>query len=396
MAAPRRGRQAYVGEHGHLCARTAAPRMPPSVDMLMLVGAGRSRPVRVRPAFPLGERRPDALVRALRGGSFRAVSTPTRDLVGPRQACALPRRGPSTSPPAPRPLALRKVLDEGMPLAEARRSRARPRPRAAPPRRPLPPRPRLLPRPRTCGCASWFPVHDAAGKVFRRRADHARTWPGSAPRPPRRPRPEIKRSEERYRSLVQGGAAGGLGGGAGRRDAGRLGRSGDGSPGSPSRSAPAFGWLDVGPPGGPRAGRAGLARVRPERQIFDDRYRIRTKGGSYRHYDVRAVPIERDGKIVEWVGASSDVTSQREAEEMRRQADPSSCLPPRCAPRGCSRRPRCWPRRSRWSRWSRSSPRWAGPRSARCTPRWRCSRRRAAQGGQRRSSQRARTSPGAS
>jgi serine phosphatase RsbU (regulator of sigma subunit) len=29
------------------------------------------------------------------------------------------------------------------------------------------------------------------------------------------------------------------------------------------------------------------------------------------------VPIERDGKIIEWVGASTDVTSQREAEEMR-------------------------------------------------------------------------------
>ncbi len=52
-------------------------------------------------------------------------------------------------------------------------------------------------------------------------------------------------------------------------------------------------------------------------RVFDDRYRIRTKGGSYRHYDVRAVPIERDSKIVEWVGASTDVTSQREAEEMR-------------------------------------------------------------------------------
>src|SRR5213078_3091644 len=52
-------------------------------------------------------------------------------------------------------------------------------------------------------------------------------------------------------------------------------------------------------------------------KVFDSRYRVRTKSGSYRHYDVRAVPIERDGKIVEWVGASSDVTSQREAEEMR-------------------------------------------------------------------------------
>ncbi|MGH2930897.1 MAG: GAF domain-containing protein, partial [Solirubrobacteraceae bacterium] len=52
-------------------------------------------------------------------------------------------------------------------------------------------------------------------------------------------------------------------------------------------------------------------------RIFDDRFRMRAKGGSYRHYDVRAVPIERDGKTAEWVGACTDVTSQREAEEMR-------------------------------------------------------------------------------
>ncbi len=51
--------------------------------------------------------------------------------------------------------------------------------------------------------------------------------------------------------------------------------------------------------------------------VFDGSYRIRTKTGSYRHYDVRAVPIERDGTIVEWMGASTDVTGQREAEEMR-------------------------------------------------------------------------------
>ena len=52
-------------------------------------------------------------------------------------------------------------------------------------------------------------------------------------------------------------------------------------------------------------------------KVFDSRYRVRTKTGSYRHYDVRAVPIERDGKIIEWVGASTDVTGQREADEMR-------------------------------------------------------------------------------
>jgi PAS domain S-box-containing protein len=51
--------------------------------------------------------------------------------------------------------------------------------------------------------------------------------------------------------------------------------------------------------------------------VFDGSYRVRTKTGSYRHYDVRAVPIERDGVIVEWMGACSDVTGQREADEMR-------------------------------------------------------------------------------
>src|SRR5215467_10575570 len=51
--------------------------------------------------------------------------------------------------------------------------------------------------------------------------------------------------------------------------------------------------------------------------VFDASYRVRTKTGSYRHYDVRAVPIERDGAIIEWMGASADVTGQREADEMR-------------------------------------------------------------------------------
>ena len=48
-----------------------------------------------------------------------------------------------------------------------------------------------------------------------------------------------------------------------------------------------------------------------------NRYRIRTRAGGYRNYDVRAVPIRRDGEIVEWVGANTDVTGKREAEEMR-------------------------------------------------------------------------------
>jgi PAS domain S-box-containing protein len=102
-----------------------------------------------------------------------------------------------------------------------------------------------------------------------------------------------------------------------------------------------FGWLNaVHPEDRERVERDWRECVRTGK-IFDDRYRIRTKNGSYRHYDVRAVPIERDGKIAEWVGASSDVTSQREAEEMRgRLTEQLSAAALRTA-----RPPRCWPRR---------------------------------------------------
>ncbi|MDR0346619.1 MAG: PAS domain-containing protein, partial [Nocardiopsaceae bacterium] len=77
------------------------------------------------------------------------------------------------------------------------------------------------------------------------------------------------------------------------------------------------GWLDaIHPEDRERVEREWRDCVRAGR-VFDSRYRARTKAGSYRHYDVRAVPIERDGSIIEWVGASTDVTAQREAEEMR-------------------------------------------------------------------------------
>jgi serine phosphatase RsbU (regulator of sigma subunit) len=77
------------------------------------------------------------------------------------------------------------------------------------------------------------------------------------------------------------------------------------------------GWLDsIHPEDRERVERAWRESLRTGR-VFDDRFRMRARAGSYRHYDVRAVPIERDGKIAEWVGACTDVTSQREAEEMR-------------------------------------------------------------------------------
>ncbi|HEY1616642.1 MAG TPA: SpoIIE family protein phosphatase [Streptosporangiaceae bacterium] len=157
---------------------------------------------------------------------------------------------------------------------------------------------------------SWYPSRDADGRIAgvtligvdqERRQDEAEA---------------LRCSQERYRSLVQAGA--------------QVvwvttptGEIAEDSPawrwitGQSVQEYLASGWLDV---------IHADDRERVERdwqdslrsgKAFDGRYRVRTKTGSYRHYDVRAVAVERDGQIIEWVGASTDVTGQREAEEMR-------------------------------------------------------------------------------
>ena len=126
----------------------------------------------------------------------------------------------------------------------------------------------------------------------------------------------LRRSEERYRALVQGGAQVVW---VAAPDGVML----EDSPewrwitGQTEEEFLDGGWLDsIHPEDRDRVQRDWRESLRSGR-IFDDRFRMRTRAGAYRHYDVRAVPIERDGKIAEWVGACTDVTSQREAEEMR-------------------------------------------------------------------------------
>ncbi|GAA0364556.1 hypothetical protein GCM10009530_12840 [Microbispora corallina] len=79
----------------------------------------------------------------------------------------------------------------------------------------------------------------------------------------------------------------------------------------------AHGWLDaVHPDDRPGAEEAWREALRG-RTMFEWSYRVRTRASGYRHFEVRAVPIIRNGRVVEWVGANTDVTPQREAEEMR-------------------------------------------------------------------------------
>ena len=179
--------------------------------------------------------------------------------------------------------ALRKVLADGLPITESG-----------------------YPQGHT---ASWFGVRDPDGEMV---GVGLVLSPGAGPAEEE----EIRRSEERYRSLVQAGAQVVW-------VAGPDGAMTEDSPewrwitGQSAEDYIGRGWLDsIHPEDRERVERDWRECVRTGK-VFDDRYRIRTRSGSYRHYDVRAVPIERDGKIVEWVGASTDVTSQREAEEMR-------------------------------------------------------------------------------
>jgi PAS domain S-box-containing protein len=163
--------------------------------------------------------------------------------------------------------------------------------------------------------ASWFPsadgeVHGVAVIAVDATAQHeaALALHGS--------QEALRRSEERYRSLVQAGAqVVWVTGPDGEivEDAPEW-RSITGQTAEQYRNE---GWLAaVHSDDRDRIEAAWRDCIRSGK-VFDSRYRVRSRSGSYRHYDVRAVPIERDGVIVEWMGASTDVTAQREAEEMR-------------------------------------------------------------------------------
>jgi PAS domain S-box-containing protein len=252
---------------------------------------------------------------------FRRVNRTLARLHGLRQQDHLGRM-PSEVWPAPlggrAEAALRRVLADDQPILEADQpvlgpaataataaaaptaTGAVPAARAA---EPLPGRERHW-------AFSWFPSHDGetnvTGVVLIAADITDRQQSAEA----------VRRSEARYRSLVQAGAQVVW-------VAAPTGEISEDSPewrwitGQSLEEYLGNGWLDaIHPEDRDRVETAWRDCVRTG-HAFDSRYRVHTKAGAYRHYDVRAVPIERAGAIIEWVGASTDVTGQREAEEMR-------------------------------------------------------------------------------
>ncbi|NUR91605.1 MAG: SpoIIE family protein phosphatase, partial [Nonomuraea sp.] len=157
---------------------------------------------------------------------------------------------------------------------------------------------------------SFSPVHDAEGEL------RAVALVGLDVTESRQTEEDLRRSEERYRSLVE----------AQSQLVWITSPTGTVVEDAPQWRAItgqgleeylAHGWLDVVHPEERQQTEEAWREALRGRTMFEWNYRVRTRASGYRHFEVRAVPIIRHGRVVEWVGANTDVTPQREAEEMR-------------------------------------------------------------------------------
>ena len=231
---------------------------------------------------------------------LRRVSRSLADMIGTTPAEQVGHTPAEVWPPAlaaSAESAVRKVLADGMPVSDALPGGiGNGRPGDA--------------GPDTQIALSWFPAHGPDGTVTGV-SMIAQDIVGEAASAE-----AVRRTRERYRSLVQ----------AGNQVVWVTNPAGEVAEDSPEwrwitgqsvEDYLADGWLAaIHPNDRDRIERDWRDCIRTG-TVFDGSYRVRTKTGSYRHYDVRAVPIERDGAIIEWMGASTDVTGQREADEMR-------------------------------------------------------------------------------
>ena len=138
---------------------------------------------------------------------------------------------------------------------------------------------------------------------------------------------ELRRSEERYRALIEAtgqavwiaDTSGGLTF-ATPSWAALTGQSED--------EARGWGWLQVVHPDDRARAAAGWQRAVAAGTVYDDELRLWAPDGSFRDFTVRGVPIAgEDSRIREWVVANTDVTESRRAQEaLRSLAEASTVL----------------------------------------------------------------------
>ena len=131
---------------------------------------------------------------------------------------------------------------------------------------------------------------------------------------------QLRRSEARYRSLVE--ASSQIIWSA--RPSGEISYGSVSRPGEPDRAAfptTGWGWLGSVHPDDQAKVRAAFRRMaNSERDADELEFRLRQPDGRHRIVHARAVPVlDAAGRLVEWVGAAADVTEQREAEQAREE-----------------------------------------------------------------------------
>jgi PAS domain S-box-containing protein len=165
----------------------------------------------------------------------------------------------------------------------------------------------------------WFlhravPLRNASGRILR--------WFGSSTdvEDAKHAEREIRRSEERFRSLVEATSA----------IVWTTPASGEFTGEQPSWTAftdqtPAefegMGWLQAVHPGDRAHTEAAWAAALHQRVPYETEHRLRRRDGEWRHMAARAVPIlATDGTIREWVGLHMDVTETRRTERALRES----------------------------------------------------------------------------
>ncbi|GGK35159.1 hypothetical protein GCM10008955_31360 [Deinococcus malanensis] len=90
-----------------------------------------------------------------------------------------------------------------------------------------------------------------------------------------------------------------------------------------------YGWVNALHPDDRARSVAAWQAAIEQRAVYTIQHRVQVAGSTYRHFDVRGVPVlNADGTIREWVGVHTDITSQvqAEAELERRVAERTEAL----------------------------------------------------------------------
>ncbi len=130
----------------------------------------------------------------------------------------------------------------------------------------------------------------------------------------------LRRSEQRYRSLVTTSSsivwATGAAGVATRRSL-----AWEEFTGQRPEEYLGSGWLDAVHPGDRERVAEVWERAREEGEPFEVEGRLRGRGGGYRYVQARGVPIrDPEGRVLEWTGTLTDVHDRKVAEEERERA----------------------------------------------------------------------------